>query len=401
MEHIIRVSKREIERISSSKIYMFMLFILPITLFIFLAYIYETGVVRDIPVAVCNSDNGELSRIFVNFIESTGSMKIVKHTVTESELKDEFLKGNISAGFVIPDKFEENIKSGKSSSIVVYNNTMNLITGNTVLRDATTFIKTMSAGILLKKFRSKGLMENEAMGIINPVKIDTRALYNPNYNYLTYLVPGLIPVMLQMIIMLLSSILISSEFTSHTFKELMETSGNRVYAIIAGKAIPHLFIYTSIVFAIVGLLYPFYKIDFSGSIITTILFFILFISSSFFYGLFFSCFGKNYLFTTELSLFFNTPAFIFSGFIFPLWAMPVQHTWFAQLMPFTHFIDGYLKISVMNTGISAAIPQILRLSLFTVIPILLITVILKVHKNLIFKNKEKEYQINEEEITDV
>lgn len=401
MTAIINVAKREIERIASSKIYIFLLFILPVTLFVFLAYIFMTGVVRDIPVAVCNADNGELSRTFTNMIESTGSMKIVKYVESEAELKKEFLNGNINAGFYIPGGFETDIKSGRGSSVVVYNNTTNLITGNTVLKDATTFIKTFSAGVLLKKIRSKGITEDQAMNIINPVKIDTRPLYNPNYNYLNYLVPGLIPVMFQMIIMLLSAILISSEFSGNSLQSLFETAGNKVYAVIIGKSIPHLLIYISTVLLILGIIYPFFKIEVTGSIVYVFLFFSLFILACFFYGLMISCFSKNYLQTTEISLFLNTPAFIFSGFIFPLWAMPAPHTWFAQLMPFTHFIDGYLKMGVMGTDASPAMPQILRLSGFVVIPFAVIYVYMLIHKKKILTNTESDYKIDNGEEIDV
>ena len=401
MNAIINVAKRELERIASSKIYIFLLFILPVTLFVFLAYIFLEGVVRDIPVAVCNADNGELSRTFTNMIESTGSMKIVKYVESETVLKEEFLNGSIYAGFYIPGGFEADIKSGKGSSVVVYNNTTNLITGNTVLKDATTFIKTFSAGVLLKKIRSKGVVEEQAMNILNPVKIDTHALYNPNYNYLNYLVPGLIPVMFQMIIMLLSAILISSEFSGNSLVSLFEAAENKVYAVIIGKSIPHLIIYLSTVFLILGAVYPFFKIEVTGSIVYILLCFTLFIFSCFFYGLMISCFSKNYLQTTEISLFINTPAFIFSGFIFPLWAMPAPHTWFAQLMPFTHFIDGYLKLGVMGTSLSSAMPQILRLSGFVIIPFIIIYVFLLIHKKKILSNTEGEYILDKEETVDV
>jgi len=401
MNAIFKVAKREIERIASSKIYIFLLFILPVTLFMFLAYIYHTGLVRDIPVAVCNSDNGELSRTFTNMIESTGSMKIIKYVASESDLKNEFLNGTIYAAFYIPNGFENDIKSGKGSTVVVYNNTTNIITGNTVLKDATTFIKTMSAGVLLKKIRSKGIFEEQAMNIINPVKIDTRPLYNPNYNYLNYLVPGLIPVMLQMIIMLLSAILISSEFSGNSIESLFETAGYRVYAIIIGKSLPHLLIYLSTVFLILGIVYPLFKIEITGSILYTFLFFTLFITAAFFYGMMFSCFSKNYLQTTEISLFLNTPAFIFSGFVYPLWAMPALHTWFAQLMPFTHFIDGYLKLGIMGTSIASAMPEISKLSVFVAVPVLVISAYLYFHKRKILNKTEAEFHLDKGEVENV
>jgi ABC-2 type transport system permease protein len=380
MKEIINVTKREFERIASSKFYVFMLFILPVFLFSFLAYVYMTGVLREVPVAVCDYDNSELSRTYINFIESTGSMKIVKHVATEEDLKKEFLDGHIYASFVIPYNFERDAKSGRGTSVIVYNNTTNLITGNTVLKDATTFTKMFSGGVLLKKIRSKGAVEEQATNLINAVKIDSRPMYNPNYNYLNYLIPGLIPVMMQMAIMLLAAIIISSEFANNTFADLMKTAGNKVYAVFIGKSIPYLLINTATAFLIPGILFPFFKVEITGPVTGTLLLFALFSTASFFFGMMISTLSKNYLFTTEISLFLNTPAFIFSGFIYPLWAMPRPHVWFAQLMPFTHFIDAYLKACVMGSSLSAVMPEVIRLSLFVVISIAVTLVILLLRK---------------------
>ncbi len=390
MKEIIDTAKREFERITSSKFYVFMLLILPVFLFSFLAYVYKTGVLREIPVAVCDYDNSELSRTYLNFVESTGSMKIVKYVPTDADIRNEFLNGNIYAAFVIPRNFESDTKAGRGPVITVYNNTTNLITGNTVLKDATTFTKMFSAGVLLKKLRSKGAMEEQAMNIINPVKIDSRPLYNPNYNYLNYLIPGLVPVMLQMAIMLLAAIIISSEFSLGTFGSLLETAGGKIYAVIIGKSLPYLLINTATALLIPGLIYGFFKVDISGSVAGTAALFVLFATASFFFGLLISTLTKNYMFTTEVSLFLNTPAFIFSGFVYPLWAMPKPHVFFAQLMPFTHFIDAYIKIGVIGSPLKDAMPEIIKLSLFAMISLLLAYIILLLRKRSFLKNSGAE-----------
>lgn len=380
MKEIIEVAKREFERITSSKFYVFMLLILPVFLFSFLAYVYKTGVLREIPVAVCDYDNSELSRTYLNFIESTGSMKIVKYVPTDADVRNEFLNGSIYAAFIIPRDFESDTKAGRGPAITVYNNTTNLITGNTVLKDATTFTKMFSAGVLLKKLRSKGAMEEQAMNVLNPVKIDSRPLYNPNYNYLNYLIPGLVPVMLQMAIMLLAAIIISSEFSLGTFGSLLEAAGGKIYAVVIGKSVPYLLINTATALLIPGLVYTFFKVDIQGSVAGTAALFVLFAAASFFFGLLISTLTKNYMFTTEVSLFLNTPAFIFSGFIYPLWAMPKPHVFFAQLMPFTHFIDAYIKIGVIGSPLKDAMPEITRLIMFGVLSFALSYIILLFRK---------------------
>jgi ABC-2 type transport system permease protein len=60
--------------------------------------------------------------------------------------------------------------------------------------------------------------------------------------------------------------------------------------------------------------------------------------------------------------------------------MPKPHVWFAQIMPFTHFIDAYLKIGVMGSSFSDAIPEIIRLSLFVLISAVITLAILTLRK---------------------
>ncbi|MGV8016913.1 MAG: ABC transporter permease [Ignavibacteria bacterium] len=385
MNYTFNVAKREFRRIGSSKFYLFMLFLLPLSLFSFFAYVYETGVLREIPVAVCDYDNSELSRTYINFIESTGSMKILKYVQSEADIRNEFLDGSIYAAFVIPYNFEKNTKSGKPASVIVYNNTTNLITGNTVYKDALTFTKMFSGGVLLKKMRSKGIKEETALNILNAVKIDSRPLYNPNYNYLNYLIPGLVPVMLQMAIMLLTAVIISSEFSHGNFGNLLEAAGGSVWALLAGKAVPYLLINTATALLIPGLFYSFFKVDMPGSLTGAALLFILFSVSCVFFGILISTLSKNYMFTAEISLFLNTPAFIFSGFVYPFRAMPGPHVWFAQLMPFTHFIDAYLKIGVMNSPVKDALQEIIKLTAFVFISIAITLVILYLRKRQLLK----------------
>lgn len=387
---LISVVLREFKRISQNKAYYILTIFLPIILFVFLSYIYINGVVREIPVAVLDEDHSALSANYTRFIESTGSMKIVEYVASQDEMKKDFLDGKINGCFYIPKDMETNLKKGKSVTITIYNNTSNLITGNTILKDATTITKTFSGGILLKKMRSKGLMEEQAMDIINPVKVETQSLYNSNYNYLDYLIPGLIPAMFQMIIMLIAVLVFSSEFAHNTFGELMQTANNSIFTVILGKSIPHLLLHTATAFGVIGILYPFFKVPVYGSVFYTFLFFILFILASFFFGMAISTLTKNQFFATEAALFINTPAFIFSGFVYPLWAMPEVHSKYALIMPFTHFLNGYLKLAFMNTPLKDISGEAFGLFVFIFLSLAVTITALFFRKRSLKKNNNAE-----------
>lgn len=385
---LFKVIKREFGRIAGNKAYYILTVLLPVVLFVFLSLIYLNGVVREIPVAVLDEDHSALSASYIRFIESTGSLKISKYVTSQDEMKKDFLDGNIYGCFCIPKDMESDLKKGKYVTVTVYNNTTNLITGNTLLKDAATITKTFSGGVLLKKFRSKGLMEEQAMDLINPVKVETQSMYNSNYNYLNYLIPGLLPATFQMIIMLIAVLVFSSEFAHNTFEELMSAADFNIFTAVAGKSIPHISLHIATAIGIIGILYPLFNVTIEGSVLITFLFFVLFIFASFFFGMAISVLTKNTFFATEAALFINTPAFIFSGFVYPLWAMPQVHSVYALIMPFTHFMNGFLKIAFMKTPLSDLKGEILGLSFFITLSLVVICTSLWIRKKKIMGNKE-------------
>jgi hypothetical protein len=114
------VIKRELGRISGNKTIYSLSIFLPVFLFAFLSYIYKDGVVREIPVVVCDRDHSSLSASYCNLIESDGAMKIVKYVASVDEIETAFKNGGIYAGIYIPDNFESDIKKGISTSVVIY-----------------------------------------------------------------------------------------------------------------------------------------------------------------------------------------------------------------------------------------------------------------------------------------
>lgn len=365
----LRVLRREIRRITEKKTIYLLSVVLPVFLFLILALIYKNGVVRDLPVAVFDADNSPLSRMLTRSIDASSSMNVTEHVNSMDELKSGFLKGKIQGAFYFPKDMERDLKSGRKTSMVIFKNTSSLIIGNMIYKDGVTIARTVSGGILLKKLRSKGLPEVRAMNVINPIRIETQSLYNPGYNYLSYLIPGLLTAMFQMIIMISAVLIISSEFTHNTVPELIEFSGNNIFAIVAGKSIPHIILHSITALGLIGIIFPLFSIEVNGSVILTLAFLEYFILVSFSLGFLLSCSFHEQLFATEVALFINTPAFIFSGFTFPLWGMPALHNYFAQLIPFTHFLSGFLKIYQMGTPVRYVLPEFIKLTVFLLISV--------------------------------
>jgi len=70
------------------------------------------------------------------------------------------------------------------------------------------------------------------------------------------------------------------------------------------------------------------------------------------------------LLVIDIALFFTSPAFVFSGFTFPRWAMPWYDQVYADIMPYTHFLDGFIKVYYMQLPLVYAKDEMIKLLLF-------------------------------------
>lgn len=366
------VIKREFKRIFERKTIFIPSLLLPVILFALFGLIYKNALVREIPIAICNNDNGEISLIITRYVESTSSMRIVEYVNSVKEIESEIKKGKIDGAFYFPANMENNIKAGGQGKAILFINSVNLIKSNYLMNDGLKILKTVSAGVLLKKYRSSGMTYEQAMSIINPVKIESQILYNPNYSYETYLVPGITTFILMMVVMLVAALAISSEVTHETFNELAILAKNKIYIIITGKVLPHLFIHSINIILLFYFIFPIFNIEGTGSIITSISLTIFFSMICILIGLAISSIFKNQMLATEIVLFIITPAFIFSGLTYPLWSMPGLIRTYAQLIPYTHFLSALLKIFNMNASINYVIKELVYLSSFGISSIIIL-----------------------------
>lgn len=371
MKDILNVFLRELKQLRKRKMLLSFMLLLPLISAIIFSEIYRYEILRDVPIAIIDQDHSELSRTITMFVESSNYMKITAYPSSVEEAKELILKGEIQGAFFFPQDMEIDVKKGLGSTVVVYKNTANLVVGNVILRDASTIIRTVSGSVLLKKFRSAGMTEEKAMNIVNAIRVESHALFNPNYSYSTFLVPPLIAAAFQMVIMLSGILLINSEKDSDQWNELVISVKGSAFKIAAGKSAAHFIIHTFTLLLLLLIIFPYYGLDFNASFITMFSAFVLFILASLMPALFLSSLLDDPILSTEAALLINTPAFLFCGLTFPIWGMPDPHTWFAQIIPFTHFLDIFLKTGYMGNSLSINSNSIIVLFLFALIPFIL------------------------------
>lgn len=350
---------------SRSSAWVLIIFI-PLFIFLYLGSIYEEGAVQVVPVAVMDHDKSPLSQQVIDNIQASPKIDIIMLFSSEDKLEDIFVSyPEVKGVYYIPENFSKNIIQGKQQKLLVYTNSSNIIYGNLLYKEAATFINTLSAKITLSALTIKGVPYEKAIKMVMPVKTQTRALFNPHYNYLYYLVPGLTTVLLQMIVFFLATRSINSEFKSNSFEELWDLSQGSIIKIIAAKLLTYTVIGMMIAMLIFAFIHPVLGIPSSANTLSFMWIILIFVMTNAALGLMISILFKDQAIAMDVAFVYNSPAFVFSGFTFPIIAMPAFNSWYANLIPYTHFLKAYIKGIEMSSPFDFLIPQVIALLLFT------------------------------------
>lgn len=344
-----------------------MMIFVPVITFFFLAGIYINGSLRDIPVAVFDQDHTVVSRTVTRFIDASPLLKVQHMPSSEESAEKILLHEEAYAVFYIPKGFSAELEKGKSSKLPVLINGSNILHGNIIYSAASTIAMTISGGALIKKLMENGMKFDEAKNMVLPVKVQIKPLYNTTYNYLYYLVPGLITVLFFMLIFFVATRSINHEVNLKTYAELYETANKNILNIVLGKAIGIYLLSLVIFLFIFGTVFIAMGIPVQGNYFYVFIIFTLTIFANIFLGMALSSLFTAEPFAMDLAFFYNSPAFVFSGFTFPVFGMPGLNATYAQLLPYTFFLKAFIKAYQMNTPFRYIIPELQIIGIFLLV----------------------------------
>ncbi len=203
-----------------------------------------------------------------------------------------------------------------------------------------------------------------------PVEVRVRPWYNPDLRSSTYIVPGIIGVLLSMTLVLITSMAIVRERERGTLEQLVVTPIART-SIMLGKLAPFLMIgYVQItVVLLLGKLV--FHVPIRGSLFSLYALSFPFMVASLGVGLLLSTLVKTQAQAVQLGFFYLLPNILLSGFMFPRIAMPAPAQWIGTLLPLTYYLDVLRGVLIKGVPFTQLIDEGLILSGFGVVLIAL------------------------------
>ena len=253
------ISLRELKAYSRRPLFMFCMVVAPLLCVVFFTSLMDKGLPTDLPAGIVDEDNTNISRTIIRTIDAMEEANFVVSYPSFSEARKAMQRGEIFSFFYIPEGTTEQALANRQPKISFYTNEAYFVPGSLLMKDMRTASELAGLALTRETLYAKGADEDKAMGIIQPITIETHPLNNSSLDYAVYLNNILVPGILILLIMLSTSYTVGMEWKSGTQRTLYGLAGNSSSVALVGKLLPQ-----TILFTFMFVLYDIYFYRFMG-----------------------------------------------------------------------------------------------------------------------------------------
>jgi ABC-2 type transport system permease protein len=345
----------------------FLLFLPPVLQLIIFGYAVTLDV-DHARIAWMDMDNTPESRALLARFEGSGHFDIVATPRSEKDVQNVLDRGEAHAVVRVLPNFARDLTRGRSTEVQVLVDGTNSNTASLVSSYAASVIASFSEDEAPKPqgIGATAEVAGSAPGaVMGPVTARARVWFNPDLRSRNYFVPGVAANILMMITLMLTGQAIIREKEIGTMEQLMVTP-MRPIELMLGKTLPFALvgIIDMVIITVAALLI--FQVPFRGNFFLLLFCAILFLMTSLGAGLFLSTISHTQQQANMMSFFFNTPAFMLSGFTFPIRNMPVVVQYLTYLNPLRYFMEIVRGVFLKGVGVDVLWPKMLALAVYGV-----------------------------------
>ena len=315
-------------------------------------------------IAWMDLDRSAASRELREEFTGSGRFEIVRWLENETDTQDTLDHSEVMAVVRILPGFAADLARGREVAVQVLVDGSNSNTANIVATQASTVIRQFAQAHLetLAKQKLVGRAVDRPLRAPLPtLRAVPRVWFNPELKSRNYFVPGVIVNIIMLVTLTLTSMAIVREKEIGTMEQLMVTP-IRPMELILGKTLPFAAIGLVQLLFITGVAMLLFDVPLRGSPLLLVLASGCFLTCSLGAGLFISTISNTQQQAMMTTFFFFQPAFMLSGFSFPIRNMPEVVQWITYVNPMRYFMEVVRGIFLKGVGLEILWPQILALA---------------------------------------
>lgn len=354
ISRIVALTRKELLAILKDPRSRYSLLIPPILQCLIYGYV-ATYDLNDVPYAVFDQDRSAASQSLLARLDGTGIFHRVANLSRAADIRTVINDQRALLVLQIDQDFERRLMSGRSADVQLIADGRNSNTAGTAMGYISTIVESFNAS--WREARGQPGM---------PVRLTTRAWYNPNLETRWHMIPALLGTLTLIQTLSLAGLSVAREREQGTFDQLLVTPFRPV-EIMAGKALPAILV--GIVQATLVLLVAqlWFRIPFAGSFVTLYTGLSIFLLAAVGMGLLLSSVATTMQQAMLFTFFLIMPFALLSGLTTPISSMPVFLQYLTLINPLRYAIDLAHRVYLEGAGLALLFPELWPLALIALV----------------------------------
>jgi ABC-2 type transport system permease protein len=285
---------------------------------------------KQLPAALVATSQDHYSRAVISALETTGYYRFDHVALSAAEAEALITAGKVAFVVTIPADLARRIDRGEKPRILIEADASDPSAASGAIG---TLGPVMNRAVL----REQGIAQEAEQERESRLDVVVHRRYNPEGVAQYNIVPGLLGVILQMTMVMMTSIALTREIERGTMENLLAMPSSP-FEIMLGKVLPGLAVgavQTVVVLAAARLLFD---IPFAGDPFALLAAILAFVLALVLLGYLISTMARTQMQALQLTFFFFLPSIMLSGFMFPFRGMPEWAQWIGEAFPLTHFL---------------------------------------------------------------
>ncbi|MEN9489292.1 MAG: hypothetical protein RL494_1557 [Bacteroidota bacterium] len=351
MKTILFIIQKEFKQIFRDKGMLPIIFILPLIQLLILSNAASFEV-KNIKFSYIDNDKSSASRELVSKFQASNYFNIIQNFASKKEAVIEMQKGTVDVILEIPNHFERNLIKEKTAALSV---SINAIDGATA--GLTNVYISQIIGGFNQNIQTKLAPYTDGTLVkLQNIAIISSFWYNNTLNYKTFMVPGILVLLVTMLTLFLSSMNIVREKERGTLEQINVTPIKK-YQFIIGKLFP--FWILGLVILTVGLLIAkfVFNVPMLGNIGLIYLFTSVYLVVILGIGLFISNHTETQQQAMFIAWFFTVVFILMSGLFTPIESMPQWAQNLTVVNPIRYFVEVMRMVLLKGANFVDIIPH--------------------------------------------
>jgi len=357
VKRLLALTWKEFLQLRRDRITVRMILLVPIMQTLIFGYAINYDV-KHLKTVVLDEARSVESRDLVFKMAATEYFRVVGHVSSYEELRHVIDSGRASVGLVIDRNFGKDAHRGAPAHALLIVDASDTTTSSQAMSIASGIANGLSVRVLARR---AGWAWPQL-----PVDLRVRPWYNADLKTATFIIPGLIAIILTFTLIQFTASAIVRERERGTLEQLQVTPATRV-EIILGKILPFTVIgYVQLTMTVVLMRFLF-GIVIQGSVVELYLVGLLFIAAVLGLGMLISTVAKTQMQAMQMSTFVLLPFVFLSGYVFPIDGMPAVFQALSRVIPARYFIEVLRGIILRGAGLGELWQPVAWLTLYTVL----------------------------------